>query len=53
MSTTDETTESIRARAQQAFANHLSYLAAGRIHEWDDFFAEDGVVEFPPRPPMC
>ena len=41
---------STRERAQATFATHLEYLSSGRIKEWVDLFADDGVLEFPYGP---
>ncbi|MGK5554282.1 nuclear transport factor 2 family protein [Actinomadura kijaniata] len=43
-------TETVRARAQRTFRDHLDLLSAGRIPEWVDLFTEDGVLEFPYGP---
>ena len=40
----------IREKAEQAFKNHLTYLSTGRIEEWVNLFAEEGVLEFPYGP---
>ncbi|NMO13505.1 nuclear transport factor 2 family protein [Pyxidicoccus fallax] len=50
MSTANTATQQIRKQAQQTFSNHLEYLSSGRISEWVDLFAEDGVLEFPYGP---
>ncbi|MGN9787806.1 nuclear transport factor 2 family protein [Nonomuraea sp. ZG12] len=47
---TPQSTDSVRAAAQQTFRNHLDHLAAGRIAEWGELFTEDGVLEFPYAP---
>jgi ketosteroid isomerase-like protein len=36
--------------AQQVFARSLELLGEGRIEEWVDLFAPDGVLEFPAPP---
>ena len=46
MSTAEET----RREAQQTFLDHLEYLSSGRMDEWLDLFAEDGVLEHPYGP---
>lgn len=40
-----------RKRARDVFAHGLELVAAGRIREWVDLFAGDGVLEFPFPPP--
>lgn len=44
------TSENIKALAEQAFKNHLKFLSSGRIEEWVDLFTEDGILEFPYAP---
>lgn len=42
--------EAIRARAQEAFRNHLKHLSGGNIEAWVNLWHEDGVLEFPYGP---
>jgi ketosteroid isomerase-like protein len=49
-SSVPQTTDSVRAAAQQTFRTHLDHLSSGRIAEWADLFTEDGVLEFPYAP---
>jgi hypothetical protein len=44
--------EQIRAKAQQAFQNHLDYLSSGRIEDWVNLWTEDGILEFPFKLPV-
>jgi ketosteroid isomerase-like protein len=39
-----------RSAAQHAVAEHLRLVSSGRIGEWIDLFAPDGVLEFPYAP---
>jgi ketosteroid isomerase-like protein len=50
MSDSRQSTDSVRAAAQQTFRSHLDHLSAGRFAEWVDLFTEDGVLEFPYAP---
>ena len=47
---TDTTTDQVRDAARQTFRNHLEYLSSGRIPEWVELFADEGVLEFPYGP---
>ena len=48
--TTDTTTDRVRDAARLTFRNHLEYLSSGRIPEWVELFADEGVLEFPYGP---
>ena len=37
--------------ARELFARNMELVSSGRITEWVDLFAEDGVLEFPFPPP--
>jgi uncharacterized protein len=50
MSTADPATSPGRTAAQHALAEHLRLVSAGRIQEWVDLFAPDGILEFPYAP---
>jgi ketosteroid isomerase-like protein len=47
---TDTTTDQVRDAARQTFRDHLEYLSSGRIPEWVELFADEGVLEFPYGP---
>jgi ketosteroid isomerase-like protein len=45
-----QTSRDVRKEAQQVFVRHTELLSSGRIPEWVDLFAEDGLLEFPYAP---
>ncbi|MBO9666128.1 MAG: nuclear transport factor 2 family protein [Bdellovibrio sp.] len=46
------TQDQVRAKAQQAFQNHLDYLSSGRVEDWVNLWTEDGILEFPFKLPV-
>jgi hypothetical protein len=46
MTTANPATSSRRTAAQHALAEHLRLVSSGRIQEWVDLFAPDGILEF-------
>ncbi|WBB78083.1 nuclear transport factor 2 family protein [Micromonospora sp. WMMD882] len=42
-----DTDQQRRTQAQELFARNLDLITAGRIREWVELFAPDGVLEFP------
>ena len=50
MTTANPATAPRRTAAQHALSEHLRLVSAGRIQEWVDLFAPDGILEFPYAP---
>lgn len=50
MSIANSTASQQHTTAQHALAEHLRLLSAGRIQEWVNLFAPDGILEFPYAP---
>ncbi|MFE0019458.1 nuclear transport factor 2 family protein [Amycolatopsis sp. NPDC059021] len=44
-------TQKVRQNARALFTRHLRLLAAGRVREWVELFAEDGALELAFCPP--
>lgn len=47
----EATTADRRRAAQDVFRRHLELLAAGRVQEWVELWADDGTIEHPFAPP--
>ncbi|MCZ7438827.1 nuclear transport factor 2 family protein [Micromonospora sp. WMMC241] len=46
----EATAADLRRAAQDVFRRHLELLAAGRVREWVELFAENGTIEHPFAP---
>ncbi|UYL08850.1 nuclear transport factor 2 family protein [Bdellovibrio sp. SKB1291214] len=47
-----KTKEELRQQAQNTFQAHLDNLSSGKVDEWVNLWAEDGVLEFPFKLPV-